>query len=364
MVGEPIEQCAGEALGGEHAGPLVEGQVAGDDGRAALVALAEDLEQQLGAGRRQRHVAQLVDDQQLVAGELALQAQQTLFIARLVQLVDQGRGGGEADRETLLTGGQSEPQRNVGYVVSREPWKIRKEEGASERLQRILYGAAEGVRLAAVLLSPFIPATSRKIFETFGLPARDPGADDLRWGGLALGAPLPEAPALFPRADIAAYLKGEGETMKDNPREEAPAPRPSADSPAPAAPTTPAAPPRPAETAAASPSDTRIGIEEFQKIRLLTGKVLSAERVPKSNKLIQLQVDLGTEQRQIVAGIAGVYEPAALVGRNVVVVANLKPAKLMGVESNGMVLAATVGEAGEPSLLEVAPDVPPGCRVK
>ena len=96
----------------------------------------------------------------------------------------------------------------------------------------------------------------------------------------------------------------------------------------------------------------------------MTGKVLSAERVPKSNRLIQLQVDLGTEQRQIVAGIAGVYEPEALVGRNVVVVANLKPAKLMGVESNGMVLAATVGEAGEPSLLEVAPDVPPGCRVK
>ena len=149
--------------------------------------------------------------------------------------------------------------------------------------------------------------------------------------------------------------------MKDDPREKAPAPRPSSDPPAPAA---PASPPRPVETAAASPSDTRIGIEEFQKIRLLTGKILSAERVPKSNKLIQLQVDLGTERRQVVAGIAGVYEPEALVGRNVVVVANLKPAKLMGVESNGMVLAATVGEAGEPSLLEVAPDVPPGCRVK
>ena len=248
-----------------------------------------------------------------------------------------------------------------GYVVSREPWKIRKEEGASERLQRILYGAAEGVRLAAVLLSPFIPATSRKIFATLGLPARDPGSDDLRWGGLALGAPLPDAPALFPRADIAAYLKGEGETMKDDPREEAPAPQTASAPPAPAA---PASPPRPEATAAASTPETRIGIEEFQKIRLLTAKILSAERVPKSNRLIKLQVDLGTEQRQIVAGIAGVYEPEALVGRNVVVVANLKPAKLMGVESNGMVLAATVGEAGEPSLLEVLPDVPPGCRVK
>ena len=89
VVGKAIEQRAGQALGGEHAGPLVEGQVAGDDDRAALVALAEDLEQQLGAGRRQRDVAQLVDDQKLVAGELALQAQQTLFVAGLVQLVDQ-----------------------------------------------------------------------------------------------------------------------------------------------------------------------------------------------------------------------------------------------------------------------------------
>ena len=96
-----------------------------------------------------------------------------------------------------------------GYVVTREPWKIRKEQGASPALHRILYSAAEGVRLAAVLLSPFMPATSRKIFETLGLPGDDPAPGDLRWGGLALGAPLPEAPALFPRADAAAYLKGD-----------------------------------------------------------------------------------------------------------------------------------------------------------
>src|SRR5262249_1682864 len=117
-------------------------------------------------------------------------------------------------------------------------------------------------------------------------------------------------------------------------------------------------------TQAASPSDTRIGIEEFQKIRLVTGKVLEAERVPKSNKLVNLQVDLGTEKRQIVSGIAAKYAPEALIGRGVVIVANLKPAKLMGVESNGMVLAATVGEAGEPVLLDLPAEVPPGSRVK
>jgi len=244
-----------------------------------------------------------------------------------------------------------------GYVVSREPWKIRKEQGGESRpLHRILYSAAEGVRLAAVLLSPFIPATSRKIFETFGLPARDPSTLDLKWGGLALGAAMPDAPPLFPRADAEAYLKGD---VMEETKSAAAAP------PEPAAPAAPAAQvPPPETTQAASPSDGRIGIEEFQKIRLATARIVAAERVPKSNKLMRLQVDLGSEQRQVVAGIAAKYSAEELVGRNVVVVANLKPAKLMGVESNGMVLAAAVGETGEPSLLAVADDVPPGTRVK
>jgi methionyl-tRNA synthetase len=111
-------------------------------------------------------------------------------------------------------------------------------------------------------------------------------------------------------------------------------------------------------------SDGRISIQDFQRVRLVTGRVVEAERVPKSNKLVRLMVDLGSETRQVVAGIAGRYEPESLVGRNVVIVANLAPAKLMGVESNGMVLAATVGEKGEPSLLEVPADVPPGSVVK
>jgi len=117
-------------------------------------------------------------------------------------------------------------------------------------------------------------------------------------------------------------------------------------------------------TQAISPSDNRIGLEEFQRVRLVTGRVVEADRVPKSNKLVRMQVDLGTERRQVVAGIGKQYTPESLVGKNVVIVANLKPATLMGVESNGMVLAATVGKAGEPSLLEVGADVPPGSLVK
>jgi methionyl-tRNA synthetase len=229
-----------------------------------------------------------------------------------------------------------------GYVVAREPWKVRKEEGASPRLSRILYAAAEGVRLTSVMLSPFLPATSRRIYEAFGLDGGPTGSKDLEWGRLEPGVPMPEPPALFPRADAAAYFEEKEQKMSEKPVEPAVSGAPA---PAPA-------------------SDGRIAIEEFQRVQLRTARVVAAERVPKSNKLMRMQVDLGSEQRQIVAGIAARYEPEALVGRNVVIVANLKPAKLMGVESNGMVLAATVGEAGEPSLLEVAADVPPGSKVK
>ena len=226
-----------------------------------------------------------------------------------------------------------------GYVVAREPWKVRKEEGATPRLERILYAAAEGVRVAAVMLSPFMPGTARRIFATFGLPAEDPAPGALRWGRLPLGVPMEEAPPLFPRIDQAEYF----DRKEARPMNDVPAP--------PAASTTP-------------PTDERISIEDFQKVRLVTARVLAAERVPKSNKLLKLRVDLGTEERQLVAGIAATYEPESLVGRNVVVVANLKPARLMGVDSDGMVLAATVGTAGEPALLEVPEGVPPGSRVK
>jgi methionyl-tRNA synthetase len=230
-----------------------------------------------------------------------------------------------------------------GYIVTRQPWKIRKEEGPeSGGLHRVLSAAAEGVRLSAVLLSPFTPSTSRRIFETFALPAQDPVRKDLEWGGLPVSAPMPEAPALFPRVDVATYFKGKDASMTE----------PTQDSAA-AAPASPAA-----------PADDRISIEDFQKIRLRTARIVAAERVPRSNKLMKLHVDLGGEQRQIVAGIAAQYEPEALVGRNVVIVANLKPARLMGVESNGMVLAASVGEAGAPVLLDVPADVPPGSKVK
>jgi methionyl-tRNA synthetase len=179
-----------------------------------------------------------------------------------------------------------------------------------------------------------MPATSRRISAALGAAPEDPKLADLEWGHLPVGAPLAAAEALFPRVDTAAYFGSKEAKMPER------------------------------TDASAAGAENRISIQDFQRVRLVTGRILQAERVLRSNKLVCLQVDLGTERRQVVAGIANRYEPESLVGRNVVIVANLAPAKLMGIESNGMVLAATVGEAGEPSLVEVPNDVPPGSIVK
>jgi methionyl-tRNA synthetase len=118
------------------------------------------------------------------------------------------------------------------------------------------------------------------------------------------------------------------------------------------------------EAAVPAPAGPRITIEEFQRVELRTARIVAAEPVPKSKKLMRLEVDLGTERRQIVAGIATRYTAESLVGKTIVVVANLQPAKLMGLESNGMVLAASLPESGEPVVLVPEADVPPGTKVK
>ena len=132
-----------------------------------------------------------------------------------------------------------------------------------------------------------------------------------------------------------------------------------------AVPPSSAQPPAPSTAAAASAAatDGKISMDDFMKVELRTAKVLAAEKVPNSRKLVKLSVDVGTEQRTLVAGIAEAYEAEALVGRTVVIVFNLKPAKLMGIESNGMVLAASP-EGGKPMLLSFETPPPPGTRVR
>jgi methionyl-tRNA synthetase len=229
-----------------------------------------------------------------------------------------------------------------GYIVNREPWKKFKESGADEALSRILWNTLEAQRIVWVMMAPFMPSTTREALTRLGADPDAIGRDAFAWGGLPTGAPVRATDAIFPRIDIEAYIKGD--TVEENP-----------EAPAQSGP--------PIETTQAAPPDAaKITIDQFMEVDLRVAEVRAAERVPKSKKLMQLTVSTGDEERTIVAGIATKYTPEELVGRKIVIVANLQPAKLMGIESNGMVLAASID--GEPSLLSVDAGVPAGTKVK
>lgn len=242
-----------------------------------------------------------------------------------------------------------------GYVNEKAPWAIFKAEGAgSASLKRILYNCLEALRLTAVMVSPVMPATASRLLEQLGMAGTTARTDSLRWGALHTGTKLGEEGVLFPRADIEAFF---AEVKVD---ESKPVP---GTTPAPAGKAETAQGPVGAPAATGTEEAEQIGIEEFARMRLVVGRVKLAERVPKSKKLVRMEVDLGEGSlRQVVAGIGGQYEPEKLVGRQIVVLANLKPAVLMGVESRGMLLAASV--EGAPFLLSVDADVPPGTGVK
>jgi len=242
-------------------------------------------------------------------------------------------------------------------IVQVEPWSLAKDPAHRAELDAFLYRLVEGVRLVAVLASPVIPRAASRIFGMLGLGERERefGPADLAWGRLEPGAPLGKVAPLFPRVD----RTNEKETPVSETDPAAPKPEPAPASPeGTAAPAPALAPAVPAPAAAGD----RIDISEFAKIELRAAKVTAAEKVSGSKKLVKLQVDLGTETRQVVAGIAESYAPEALVGKTVVLVANLKPAKLMGVESNGMVLAGST--SGQAILCTFDAEVAPGTKVK
>ena len=192
------------------------------------------------------------------------------------------------------------------YVEQNQPWALAKA-GNSARLGTVMYCSAEALRLISGLLHPVMPAKMEELRSTLGLPSGPPPLKDLTvWGGLTPGSAITAVPILFPKQV----------------------------EPAPAAKQEPQSAPSPA-------SSPTITIEDFKKVELRVAKVVAAERVPKSEKLLKLQVEIGGEQRQVVAGIGQHYAPEAMIGRTVIVVANLQPAKLMGHESRGMLLAAS-----------------------
>jgi len=237
------------------------------------------------------------------------------------------------------------------YIAETAPWALAKDPAKADRLSGVLFDVIEAIRVAAVLLAPVIPGSSAEILKRVGerTPVSELRLDrDTQWRSDGEREIIKGA-ALWPRSDDGAPARAKSKEIVVEEK---------AQSGAAAPPAAPAAAPRPAPQ-----DDARISIDDFMKVELRVAKVLEAEAVPKSKKLVKLKVDVGSEHRTIVAGIAEAYPPDQLVGRTIVIVANLKPAKLMGIESNGMVLAASP-EGGLPNLVAVDPSLPPGSRVR
>jgi methionyl-tRNA synthetase len=222
------------------------------------------------------------------------------------------------------------------YIDHSAPWKLAKN-GEDKKVGTAVHTFVESLRQISVMLYPFMPASAEKIWKQLGIenePALKDFASLYKWGAIKAGAEVAKGEILFPRIDVKKDKKAEDE--------------------------------KPAKTAKGEGEkkevDQGIDIKDFMNVELKAALIREAERVPKSDKLIKLQVDLGDESRQVVAGIGKAFEPDELIGKKVVVVSNLKPAKLMGVESQGMVLAAADGDGLR--LISVDGDVKPGTRIK
>ncbi|MEO6964907.1 MAG: methionine--tRNA ligase [Acidobacteriaceae bacterium] len=300
------------------------------------------------------------------------------------------------------------------YLTAQAPWKLSAMDDAESRarLSAILYTAAESIRIITALVYPVIPDAAAKVWQQLGLgEITKADLKHLQWGGLKPGTKLGELGPVFPRAEkeaiermqkieedrptspatetdqeampqAAAQSKAMTPAAADAKPKPAAVPAPAAAEPsaekasevAPpvvaevALPASAAVPAAPSPAAAVPSSDVvstpKIGIEDFAKVDLRVAIIRVAERIPKADRLLRLEVDLGYEQRQILAGIAEAYTPESLIGRKVVIVANLAPRKLRGLESNGMIVAASLGEHGKPVLAGFLEDIEIGARLK
>ena len=264
-----------------------------------------------------------------------------------------------------------------GYITENQPWALAAKDDSDSRarLATVLYNAAEALRVVTVLVHPIMPDSTAKIFAQLGLgEIAKVDLNQLGWGQLAPGTRLGAITPVFPRAE-----KSVAERMLQMEEERRSGDAPAATNETAAVSATKATEAVPAATPAATeavpavaaeaasdfnaPQPT-ITIDDFAKVELRVGTVLTAEKVQKADKLLRLTVDIGREVRQIVAGIAKAYEPEKLIGRKVVIVANLAPRKLRGVESQGMIVAASFGEEGTPALASFLEEVPNGARLK
>lgn len=233
-------------------------------------------------------------------------------------------------------------------ISDSKPWELIKDEKQAESLSAVLYRATETLRWLSVLLYPVMPEAAKKIYAQIGLDGKVSALDpaNLKWGELPAGTRIGTTESVFPRIDKAKVMseiveKAEERSQKTEEGSDK------------------------IEGAEKNEDEGFITIDDFIKVELRAGEILEAERVPKSDKLLRFMVDVGEEKpRQILAGIAEHYEPEALIGKKIVVVANLKPRMLRGLESQGMVCAASVGDEGKPVLATFGEDVPNGARLK
>jgi methionyl-tRNA synthetase len=255
------------------------------------------------------------------------------------------------------------------YIVETKPWVIaeKNDDESRTRLGTVLYTAAEALRIITALVHPIIPDSTAKIFTQLGLgDITTTDLNSLRWGQMNAGTRLGTIEAVFPRADKSAIERMQQMEEDRKNAAEAASATPAATGAAPSAGAGAAPLPQSAEVGTSSPAPAApyITIDDFLKVELRVGTVLTAEKVEKADKLLRLTVDIGTEVRQIVAGIAKAYAPETLLGRKVVIVANLAPRKLRGIESQGMIVAASLGEEGQPALASFLEAVPNGARLK
>ncbi len=247
------------------------------------------------------------------------------------------------------------------YLTTEHPWALSDSEADQQRRATILWTTAEVLRVVTALTYPVLPESTTKVWVLLGqsAPLGSVNLEGLSWGGLKPGTTLGKSQTLFPRIDKAEAIE-RMEAMENEAQKQPPPTAQSAPAAAPAA--TPAA--TGAAQATAPAGVEKIGIEDFAKVEMRVGQVKTAERIVGADKLLKLTVDIGSEVRQICAGIAQYYEPETLIGRKVVVVVNLAPRKLRGVESNGMIVAASVGPEGRPILAGFTEDVEVGARLK
>jgi methionyl-tRNA synthetase len=236
------------------------------------------------------------------------------------------------------------------YIVENEPWVLAEKPNEARKLDSVLFHAAESLRLIAALVAPVIPKTAQTLWEQLGLDGKVTSVDlsQLKWSQDLVGKKIRSGAALFPRLDPKEVLKKMDSVSEQRAGGIEPTPQPET----------------PAPQASAGNLAPQITIDDFVKVDLRVATVVEAERVKGADKLLRLVVDLGFEKRQVLAGIALAYQPESLIGRKVVIVANLQPRKLRGLESNGMIVAASMGPEDKPVLIGFHESVENGARLK